>query len=78
MWTDDPARDADGYWARKDREQEEYLKRFPECSCCGEPITEKKAVHIAGAWYCEECENNNLSTIWTEYIREEFLENTER
>lgn len=49
--TDDPARDADNYFA----EQERALESLPICSECGERITAEFCYVINDEIICEDC-----------------------
>ena len=49
--TDDPLADFDRYETERERE----LERCPECSYCGEKITDAFAFHIDGEWYHKDC-----------------------
>ncbi len=51
MWTDDPVRDAERYFAEKDAE----LEKLPKCSECGEPIQSDYYWEFDGELYCESC-----------------------
>ena len=51
MFTDDPVRDAERYFAEQDRQ----LERLPKCSCCGNPIQQDHVVCIGGKLYCDSC-----------------------
>lgn len=67
-FTDDPIRD----FLRYDAEQEEKLANLPECTICGNPIQQEKAVYYNDQWCCEKCE----SDFW-QGIRDDFLENVD-
>ena len=49
--SDDPARDADLYYADLERE----LAKRPKCSECGEHIQDEVYYEIDGKNYCTEC-----------------------
>jgi formylmethanofuran dehydrogenase subunit E len=53
--TDDPVADFLAY----DQEQEEWRKRRPKCSECGEHIMDETHIYIGGKHYCHECINHN-------------------
>lgn len=50
-FTDNPVADADRY----ENDREEWLKKRPCCSECGEHIQDEFAYYIAGDWICDEC-----------------------
>lgn len=47
-------------WAQHDAEQERELDRLPECSYCGEHITDEYAFYIEGEWICNRCMVENF------------------
>ena len=51
FYSDNPAWDYDRYC----EEREEQMQKHPECSCCGEYITDDFCYVIDGDIYCEEC-----------------------
>lgn len=64
--TDDPIADYDRYCEEVDRMQ----KELPQCECCGERITETKAVCIEGRWFCEDCEDEAWELVRDDYLKE--------
>lgn len=53
-WTDDPAQDAENYFA----EAERRMERFPVCDNCGYRITGEYRWRINGKLWCEDCIND--------------------
>lgn len=51
FYTDDPARDADNYFA----EQERQLEQMPVCADCGEHITSEFCYVVNDEPICEAC-----------------------
>lgn len=49
--SDDPARDADLYYADLERE----LAKRPRCTDCGEPIQDEVYYEFDGKSYCPDC-----------------------
>ena len=56
-------------YARREREQEEWLKSRPVCDECGEPIQDEGYYKFEGDIYCEEC--------WHTFCVREFFERIE-
>lgn len=54
------------------KDREEWLKKLPVCTCCGEPIQQEKAVNYDDKWFCVNCEHY----IWDD-IRSDYFERTE-
>ena len=50
-FTDNPIAD----FLRYDSEQTEALEKYPECSLCGDHITDDYYYDIDGEIYCERC-----------------------
>ena len=44
--------------ARKEAEEERWLRSRPVCAWCGEPIQEERCYDIAGELVCDECIDN--------------------
>lgn len=58
-YTDDPVRDANNYFAEKDREEQEAT--FANCSECGKPIYYgDRYAKEDGEYICEECWTDRL------------------
>ena len=51
MWTDDPVRDAERYFAELD----EIERGFPLCSDCGEVVYDDYVTDLYGNIICENC-----------------------
>lgn len=54
IWTDNPVRDAERYFAEK----EEELEALPECDMCGHPIQSIYLYEVFGQCICEDCMNS--------------------
>lgn len=46
-------------WAEYSRQQEEELKKLPECYECGEPIQTEECYEINGELICPKCLEEN-------------------
>lgn len=58
-FTDDPVRDADNYFAEKDREEQEAT--FAHCSECGNSIYYgERYAEEDGEYICEKCWTDRL------------------
>lgn len=47
--------DNEDFFLAHDTEQEEWLKKRPTCTCCGEPIQDESAHLISGEYWCDKC-----------------------
>ncbi len=47
--------DYNDLYNRHERREAARASRLPRCVECGEPIYQECAVHLKGAWYCDEC-----------------------
>ncbi len=65
-YTDDPNYDYDCYC----REREAEKAKYPECSCCGEYISDDFCYVIDGLIYCEECLKDEFRVL-TENLMED-------
>lgn len=55
MWTDDPVRDAERYFAELDEKD----KGFPLCSVCKEVVYDDALTDLYGNHYCKHCWDKN-------------------
>ena len=51
FYSDDPAADADRYYAHLEKE----LENLPHCTICGEPIQDDYAYEFGEELWCEAC-----------------------
>ena len=63
-YSDDPIRDFLRHEAKRERE----LEKFPECSECGEKITDEYLYEINDELICEECLNRYHRRSVDDYI----------
>ena len=64
IWTDDPVRDAEMYFA----EQEAELNRLPRCSECDEPIQSEICFEFNDELICPDCLSRNHRKWVDDYI----------
>ena len=50
-------------WEANERRLEQIIELLPICEECGNPIQQEDAVYIGGAWYCDDCLNENRKDI---------------
>ena len=55
FYTDNPVCDAERYYAKREEEAE----KLPECSECGEKITDEYCYEINDEYICEKCMKDN-------------------
>ena len=53
--SDDPLKDFDMYEAEQSKAEDEFEKRLPICSECGERIHDDYLFDINGELYCQDC-----------------------
>lgn len=58
--TGDPLTD----FARREAEQEAWLKKRPVCADCEQHIQEEWAYYINGEWICEDCMDSYRQVVW--------------
>ena len=55
-------------WSEHNRQQEEALKKLPECYECGEPIQTEECYEINGELICPGCLEENHRKRTEDYV----------
>ena len=57
------------YEERREREYQEWKRKLPLCSECGNPIEDEECIKIGDKLYCEEC-IENMKVCTENYMKE--------